>query len=379
MEWGFNTPLKSLISFLMNKQNFYDLNFDQLKNFLIEKAEIDNKKAKMRAQQMFNAVYKKNIKNFDELTTFGLELREKIKNLISLEKPKIIDIQKSKDGTIKLLLELKDKRNVETVLIPDKSQSRYTICLSVSVGCYLSCEFCATAQISKKLVRNLSPGEIISQIILCKDYIDDWSTQKKITNQVLMGEGSPFLNLDNVKVAIDNSKNKDGLEYGRTRITVSTVGVGIKKDNIDAIEWAAKELDVYLAWSLHSSIPKHRSEIMPINEKYSINSLLPQLKKYYDKTKLPIFIEWICLEENMTEDHAKELVKIMKKVPSKLNLIEFNPLSNKSFKPASQDNIDKFSKIIQDNGFLSLFRRSRGRDINASCGSLANKKAIGNG
>jgi 23S rRNA (adenine2503-C2)-methyltransferase len=194
-----------------------------------------------------------------------------------------------------------------------------------------------------------------------------------------MGEGSPFLNLDNVKVAIDNSKNKDGLEYGRTRITVSTVGVGIKKDNIDAIEWAAKELDVYLAWSLHSSIPKHRSEIMPINEKYSINSLIPQLKKYYDKTKLPIFIEWICLEENTTEEHAKELIKIMKKVPSKLNLIEFNPLTNKSFKPASQENIDKFSKIIQDNGFLSLFRRSRGRDINASCGSLANKKAIGNG
>ena len=175
---GFQYPAQDFNISLMDKQNFYDLNFDQLKNFLIEKAEIDDKKAKMRAQQMFNAVYKKNIKNFDELTTFGFELREKIKNLISLEKPKIIDIQKSKDGTIKFLLELKDKRNVETVLIPDKLQSRYTICLSVSVGCYLSCEFCATAQISKKLVRNLTPGEIISQIILCKDYIDDWSTQK---------------------------------------------------------------------------------------------------------------------------------------------------------------------------------------------------------
>ena len=229
----------------MNKQNFYDLNFDQLKKFLIEKVDVDDSKVKMRAQQMFNAVYKKNIKNFDELTTFNFELREKIKDLISLVKPKIVDIQKSKDGTIKFLLELKDKRNVETVLIPDKTQSRYTICLSVSVGCFLSCEFCATAQISKKLVRNLSPGEIISQIILCKDYIGDWSTQKKITNQVLMGEGSPFLNLDNVKIAIDNSKNKDGLEYGRTRITVSTVGVGTKKDDINAIEWAAKELERY--------------------------------------------------------------------------------------------------------------------------------------
>ena len=363
----------------MEKKNFFDLNFNQLKNFLIEKADVESNKAKMRAQQMFNAVYKKNIKNFNELTTFGLELRKKIEYLISLEKPKIVDIQKSVDGTIKFLLELKDKRNVETVLIPDKTQSRYTICLSVSVGCYLSCEFCATAQISKKLVRNLSPGEIISQIILCKDYINDWSAQKKITNQVLMGEGSPFLNLDNVKIAIDNSKNKDGLEYGRTRITVSTVGIDIKKDNLNAIEWAAKELDVYLAWSLHSSIPKHRSKIMPINDKYSIESLIPQLKKYHDQTKLPIFIEWVCLEENLTEEHAKELVKIMKRVPSKLNLIEFNPLTNKDFKPASQENIDRFSKIIQDNGFLSLFRRSRGRDINASCGSLANKKSVGNG
>ena len=363
----------------MEKQNFYDLNIDHLKSFLIEKAAVPEKQAKMRGEQMFNAVYKKNIKSFDELTTFSLELREKIKELISLDKPKVIDVQESKDGTVKLLLELKDKRNVETVLIPDKSQTRYTICLSVSVGCYLSCEFCATAQISKNLVRNLSSGEIISQVILCKDYINDWSTQKKITNQVLMGEGSPFLNLDNVKIAIDNSKNKDGLEYGRTRITVSTVGIGMKKDDTNIIEWAAKELDVYLAWSLHSSIPKHRSEIMAINDKYSIDSLIPQLKKYYDQTKLPIFIEWICLEENMTDEHAKELVKIMKKVPSKLNLIEFNPLANKDFKPASQANIEKFSKTIQDNGFLSLFRRSRGRDINASCGSLANKKAIGNG
>ena len=362
----------------MKKQNFYDLNFEQLKVFLIDKAEVESKKAKMRSQQLFNAVYKKNIKNFDELTNFGAELIDKIKKLLSLEKPKIVDIQKSKDGTIKFLLELEDKRNVETVLIPDKTQSKYTICLSVSVGCYLSCEFCATAQISKKLVRNLSPGEIISQIILCKDYINDWSTQKKITNQVLMGEGSPFLNLDNVKIAIDNSKNKDGLEYGRTRITVSTVGVGIKKDNLSAIEWAAKELDVYLAWSLHSSIPKHRSEIMPINDKYSINSLIPQLKKYYEKTKLPIFIEWICLEENMSDEHAKELIKIMKKVPSKLNLIEFNPLSNKEFKAANKKNIEKFSKTIQEAGFLSLFRKSKGRDINASCGSLANKKALNN-
>ena len=139
----------------MEKQNFYDLNFDQLKAFLIEKGEVEPKKAKMRSQQLFNAVYKKNIKSFDELTTFGVELRNKIKDLISLEKPKIIDVQKSKDGTIKFLLELKDKRNVETVLIPDRSQSRYTICLSVSVGCYLSCEFLRNSSNFKKISKEL--------------------------------------------------------------------------------------------------------------------------------------------------------------------------------------------------------------------------------
>ena len=213
----------------MDKQNFYDLNFDQLKNFLIEKAEVDNKKAKMRSQQMFNAVYKKNIKSFDELTTFGLELREKIKNLMSLEKPKIVDVQKSKDGTIKFLLELKDKRNVETVLIPDKSQTRYTICLSVSVGCYLSCEFCATAQISKKLVRNLTPGEIISQIILSKDYINDWSTQKLITNQVLMGEGSPFLNLDQLKLQLIIQKIRMVLNMEELVLQLAQLELELKK------------------------------------------------------------------------------------------------------------------------------------------------------
>jgi len=361
----------------MEKQNFYDLNFDHLKSFLIKEVGVDKKKAKMRSQQLFNAVYKKNIKNFDELTTFGLDLREKIKNLISLEKPKIIDIKKSKDGTIKLLLELKDKKNVETVLIPDKSQSRYTICLSVSVGCYLSCKFCATAQISKEIVRNLSAGEISTQVMVCKEYINDWKTSdKKIKTQVLMGMGDSGLNLDQVRNYIQIAKHKDALDYGRTRITVSSVGLGNKKDNMSTIEWIAKNMDCYYAWSLHSSIESQRSNIMPINDKFSIDNLIPELKKYYEITKLPIFIEYIALDDNLTEEHAKALIKIMKKVPSKLNLIEFNPLANKEFKPATQENIDKFSKIIQDNGFLSLFRRSRGRDINASCGSLANKKSI---
>ena len=133
----------------MEKQNIYDLNFDSLKNFLIDKANVKESQSKMRAQQILSAVYKQNIKNFDELTTFSLELREKIKNLISLEKPKAIEIQKSTDGTFKFLLSLKDKRNVETVLIPDRLKNRYTICISVSVACALSCNFCATGQIPK--------------------------------------------------------------------------------------------------------------------------------------------------------------------------------------------------------------------------------------
>ena len=358
----------------MDKQNFYDLNFDHLKKFLIEKAAVPEKQAKMRAEQMFNAVYKKNIKNFDELTTFGLDLREKIKNLISLEKPKIIDVQTSVDGTIKFLIELKNKRQTETVLIPDKTKTRYTICLSVSTGCFLNCQFCATAQIPKKMVRNLLPSEIISQIILSKEYINDWDTSRKVTNIVIMGQGESFLAIDQISTFIKNAKDKNGLDFGRTRITISSVGILNKIGEMSAIEYVGRELDVYYAWSLHSALDDQRSELMDINRKFSIDNLIPELKKYYEITKLPIFIEYIALENNLSDKHANALVKIMKKVPSKLNLIEYNPLDNKDFKPASKDKIEKFSKIIQDNGFLALFRKSKGRDINASCGSLALKK-----
>ena len=361
----------------MEKKSFYDLTFDQLKEFLIDKVGIVEKQAKMRSQQMFNAIYKKNIKSFDELTTFSLDLREKIKDLISLEKSaKIIEVQKSKsDGTIKFLLELKkDKRQTETVLIPDKSKSKYTICLSVSVGCFLNCQFCATAQIPKKLVRNLSASEIMSQIMLCKEYLNDWKTSNKLVKtQVLMGSGDFALNAENVRTYIQNAKHKDSLDYGRTRITVSSVGLGNKIKDLSVIEWAARELDVYFAWSLHNPINKQRLEMMP-NGNYSIDDLIPKFKKYYQITKLPIFIEYVALENNITKEHANALVSLMKKVPSKLNLIEYNPLDNRDFKPATQENIDIFSKIIQDNGFLALFRKSKGRDINASCGSLALKR-----
>ena len=325
----------------MDKQNFYDLNFDQLKSFLIEKAEVDEKKAKMRAQQMFNAVYKKNIKNFDELTTFGLELREKIKNLISLKKPKIVDVQTSADGTIKFLIQFDNNRQTETVLIPDKTKTRYTICLSVSTGCHLSCQFCATAQIPKKMVRNLMPSEIVTQIILSKEYIDDWKTTKTVSNIVMMGQGENLLSIPNLSTFIKIVKDKNGLFYGRTRITISSVGLLNKVGEISAIEHVARELDVYLAWSLHSSLNSQRSELMAINKKFSINDLIPELKKYYEITKLPIFIEYIALEDNLSDEHAKALIKIMKKVPSKLNLIEYNPLANRNFKAATKEKIDK--------------------------------------
>ena len=264
---------------------------------------------------------------------------------------------------------------METVLIPDKTKSRYTICLSVSVGCYLSCDMCATAQIPKKLVRNLSVSEITSQIILCKEYLKDWKTSdKQIKTQVIMGQGEAGYNLDNLKTYIEIAKHNSALDYGRTRITVSSVGLCNKKEELSVIEWIGRNIDTYLAISLHSSINSQRNKLMPINLKFSIDSLIPELKKYYEITKLPIFIEYIALDDNLTEDHAKALVSIMKKVPSKLNLIEFNPLDNRNYKAASKETIDKFSKIIQDNGFLALFRKSKGRDIHASCGSLALKK-----
>ncbi len=343
------------------KQNLLDLNYEDLKYFLNSKIGIEKKKLNMRAQQIFIAVYQKGLNDFNQLTTIPVELREILKKNISFNSSKIVKTYKSSDGTLKFLVELSDGNKVECVFIPEKT--RGTICISSQVGCSLTCTFCRSG--TQRLVKNLSASEIISQIMLVKEKLKDWGDQKKVSNVVFMGQGEPLINMQNLKKTVQILKDKKGLNYGNKKITISTSGIANK------IPEAADEIGTYLAISLHAPNDKLREEIMPINKKFKIKDLIKQLKYYTSVVKEPIFLEYVMLKGvNDTEDCAKELVKLMSYFPSKVNLIEFNSWPGVKFEPTERKNIEKFSKYIQDKGYMSFIRRSRGDDVLAACGQL---------
>ena len=343
------------------KQNLLNFNYEDLKSFLNSKVGVEEKKLNMRAQQIFTAVYQKGLNNFSNLTTIPLELRQKLEKTISFNNTKIVKSYLSKDGTQKFLVELSDGNKVECVYIPEKT--RGTICVSSQVGCSLTCTFCRSG--TQKLVKNLSASEIIGQIILVKNKLRDWSDQKIVSNIVFMGQGEPLINLKNLKKSIQILKNKNGLNYGNKKITVSTSGIANK------IPEAADEIGTYLALSLHAPNDKLREEIMPINRKFKIKDLIKQLKYYTSVVKEPIFLEYVMLKGiNDSEECAKQLVKLMAQFPSKVNLIEFNTWPGVKFEPTERKDIEKFSKYIQDKGFMSFIRRSRGDDVLAACGQL---------
>ena len=343
------------------KQNLLDLNFEALKSFLGEKIGIDKKKLNMRTQQIFTAVYHKGLNNFENLTTIPIDLRHKLKKIISLNNSKIAEVHESTDGTIKFLIELFDGNKVECVYIPEKT--RGTICISSQVGCSLTCTFCRSG--TQKLVKNLSTSEIVSQIMLVKNKLKDWGDQKIVSNIVFMGQGEPLINMKNLKIAVQILKDKKGLNYGKKKITVSTSGIANK------ITEAADEIGTYLALSLHAPNDKLREEIMPINKTFKIKDLIKQLKYYTSVVKEPIFLEYVMLKGiNDTEACSKQLVKLMSQFPSKVNLIEFNSWPGVKFEPTERKNIEKFSKYIQDKGYTSFIRKSRGDDVLAACGQL---------
>ena len=343
------------------KKNLLDLSYDNLKSFLSDKIGIEEKKLNMRTQQIFTAVYQKGLNNFNQLTTIPIELREILEKNISFNNSKIVETHESSDGTLKFLVKLSDGNKVECVYIPEKT--RGTICISSQVGCSLTCSFCRSG--TQRLVKNLSVSEIISQIMLVKDKLKDWGDQKIVSNIVFMGQGEPLINMTNLKIAIQILKDKKGLNYGNKKITVSTSGIANK------ISEAADEIGTYLALSLHAPNDKLREEIMPINKKFKIKDLVEQLKYYTSVVKEPIFLEYVMLKGvNDTKDCAKQLVKLMAQFPSKVNLIEFNSWPGVKFQPTERKDIEKFSKFIQDKGYMSFIRRSRGDDVLAACGQL---------
>ena len=346
---------------MMNLKNFFDFSLKSLKLFLIQDLKIEEKKVSMRSKQIWQSVYKKGSFEINNLTTFPLELRSKLNNLISLEKPKIEKTQTSADGTIKWLIKLFDGNKVECVYIPEKT--RATLCISSQVGCTLNCRFCNTG--TQRLVKNLSFAEIVNQVMIAKEQLNDWNEQKKITNIVLMGMGEPFYNYDNVKIAIEILRDREGLNYGSKKITVSTAGIANK------IPEAAREIGTYLALSLHAPTDNIREMIMPINKKFKIKDLIEQCKYYSSVVKEKITLEYVMLRDiNDSLECAKQLVKLMAQFPCKVNLIEFNPWPGVQYMPTKREDMEKFGKVIQDAGYVATIRRSRGQDILGACGQL---------
>tara|TARA_B110000259_G_scaffold183397_1_gene228580 strand:+ start:2013 stop:3074 length:1062 start_codon:yes stop_codon:yes gene_type:complete len=345
----------------MDPKNFFEFNFEDLKVFLKNDLKIEEKKISMRSKQIWQSVYKKGSFEIDNLTTFPLELRTELNRLISLKRPKIIKTQTSTDGTIKWLIKLFDNNEVECVYIPEKT--RATLCISSQVGCTLNCKFCHTG--TQKLVKNLSFAEIINQVMIAKEQIKDWKEQKKITNIVLMGMGEPFYNYDNVRTAVEILKNKEGLNYGPKKITVSTAGIANRIPN------AANEIGTYLALSLHAPNDNIREMIMPINKKFKIKDLIEQCKYYSSVVKEKITLEYVMLRGiNDSLECATQLIKLMAQFPCKVNLIEFNPWPGVQYLPTKREEMEKFGKVIQEAGYIATIRRSRGQDILGACGQL---------
>jgi len=345
----------------MNHKNFFEFNFQSLKLFLSQGLKIEEKKISMRSKQIWQSVYKKGSFEIDSLTTFPLELRSKLNSLITLERPKILKTQTSTDGTIKWLIKLFDNNEVECVYIPEKT--RATLCISSQVGCTLNCRFCHTG--TQRLVKNLSFAEIINQVMIAKEQLNDWGEQKKITNIVLMGMGEPFYNYDNVKTAVEILRDKEGLNYGSKKITVSTAGIANK------ISKAAEEIGTYLALSLHAPTDDIREMIMPINKKFKIKDLIEQCKYYSSVVKEKITLEYVMLRGvNDSVECARQLVRLMAQFPCKVNLIEFNPWPGVQYLPTERNEIEKFGKVVQDAGYVATIRRSRGQDILGACGQL---------
>ena len=353
----------------MEKQNFYDLNFDQLKNFLVEKAEVDRKKAKMRTKQVWSWLYNQGSKSFDDMTTISKSLRQLLKTELSIKRPKLIDKQVSNDGTRKYLLEIDNKQQIETVYIPDKN--RGTLCISSQVGCTLNCSFCHTG--TQKLVRNLSAGEIVGQLLFARDDLEDWPNRstnpnkfRLITNLVLMGMGEPLYNFDCVKKAMKIVMDKEGISLSRKRITLSTSGV------VPQIERVGSEIGCLLAISLHATTDEVRNKLVPINKKWNLHQLLESIRNYPTLSNSErVTFEYVMLKGvNDSDADAKRLIKLISGIPAKVNLIPFNSWPEAPFERSDWSRIESFAKIINKAGYSSPVRQPRGEDVMAACGQL---------
>ncbi len=319
---------------------------------------------KYRGKQLFNWIYRKIKTDFDEMTDLPKGFRAKVKERATAGTLTLEEVQTSRDGTQKLLFSLRDGRQIESVIIPN-SDGRISLCISSQAGCPLNCQFCYTATLGAG--RNLTAGEIVAQFIEASKLLPEG---KKLTNVIFMGMGEPLLNLKNVIKALRIFSDERGLNLGRRRLTVSTVGIPPK------IVELAEEFPARLALSLHAPTDKKRSQIIPLNKKYPLKTLLEALRKYRklapSSHRHPITLEYLLLKDfNTGPDDARELIRLARSLRAKVNLIPFNEHPGANFQRPTQREIEEFRKYLQDAGVRNTLRQTRGADIFAACGQLA--------
>lgn len=332
-------------------------------NELITKLDSFGEK-KFRSKQVYEWLWQKNASSFEEMTNLSLSLREKLEKEFFIDKIILDDQQISSDKTIKCAFSVGAGKVVEGVLIP--TTSRTTACISSQIGCSLACSFCATGKL--KLMRNLTAGEIVDQVVYLKNQAES-RYNTPLTNIVYMGMGEPLLNYKNVVKSCDILTSPDGLGMSPRRITVSTAGIAkmIKKLGDDEVKFN-------LALSLHAANDKKRSQIMEINDTNNLDTLSEALIYFHEKTGTRVTFEYIIFKDfNDKIEDAQELAAFAKCVPCKVNIIEYNPIDEGGFQKADESKVDAFAKYLEDRNMVVHVRRSRGKDIDAACGQLANK------
>lgn len=323
------------------------------------------KEQKFRAQQIWDWVYVKGAREFTHMSNLSTSIKEKLQMHYNLKRSEVSKELVSEDETRKWLIKFADGNEVESVFIPEAT--RGTICISSQVGCTLTCKFCHTG--TQPLVRNLTAGEILAQLLSAKDILQDWPSnvpERKINNIVMMGMGEPLLNYENVAHALKTMMHPDGLNISKRKITLSTSGV------VPQIKKCAEELAVNLAVSLHAVTDDLRQYLVPINRKYPLKELITACKDYSNITgNRKITFEYVMLKGvNDSVVDAKNLVQLIRGIPAKINLIPFNQWPGSKFECSTESNIKKFADIIEKAGYISPIRTPRGQDILAACGQL---------
>ncbi|MDH2326726.1 23S rRNA (adenine(2503)-C(2))-methyltransferase RlmN [Cereibacter sp. SYSU M97828] len=350
------------------KRNIVGLTRPQLHAALVDIGTPD-RQAKMRVGQVWQWIYHWGVRDFAQMTNLAKDYRAKLAEHFEVTIPEVVNRQISEDGTRKYLVRIAGGHEVETVYIPE--EGRGTLCVSSQVGCTLTCSFCHTG--TQKLVRNLTAGEIVGQLMLARDDLGEWPVmgapkdeQRLVSNIVLMGMGEPLYNFDNVRDAMKVVMDGEGLSLSRRRITLSTSGV------VPEIAKTAEEIGCLLAVSFHATTDEVRDKLVPINKRWNIKTLLDALRDYPKLSNSErITFEYVMLKDvNDTDADAKRLVKLIQGIPAKINLIPFNEWPGSAYQRSDWERIEKFADIIYHAGYASPIRKPRGEDIMAACGQL---------